>query len=588
MILEDVVEFFREVPPLSFLEPWKLRRLAKRAALDFFPKGSKVLGPGGTGVLGQGGAGDGFVLVVRKGRISSQGENYLEGSLLGWTAAEAGAAEDAVCCLLPPEAVSEALGDRPELFDFLEERLSAQVLEMGLAGLVRRIPDWLDRRPLASVTAGEAARPGDPLPPGTTIQQAARIMTETCRDAVVVLGGGGRASGMVTDRDFRERVALAGLAPDTPVEGVMTSPVVSVDAGASCFEALMAMTRHHIRHVVVMAGLKPVGVLSAQELLLRQVGSPPALASMAAGATTVRELAGVAALLDGLALSLLREGARASELGSMVGGLREALAARACQLAEEKLGPPPSAYTVMLLGRAARREGPAMTPLWNAVVYEQAPGAKAWCEGLGRFLGGALDGMRLAPEAGAPSAASPQWRGTPEVWMERLDVWVKNGPPDTAGAGCLDFRPVHGQARLVETLRAQLLGFAGLAELKELSRQTELAGFRSCRLESDPGQTFGQISGRSQGPDCEQDLAGFLVETVRSWSLSRGITRIASVERAKALDRLCAVGPELTRALEYLTARQWIGGVQKPDPLARAMERMCRRAAGRARDEMVA
>ena len=565
MILEDVVEFFRETPPLSHLEPERLTRLARRASLEFYAKGTKVLGPGGATDSGSpAGAAEGYVLAVRKGRICSEGEDYCAGSMLGWTAAEAVAAEDAVCCLLPPEALSEALGGRRELFDMLEARLSEPVLEMGLAGLVRRIPDWLDRRPLATVTAGEAARPGDPLPPGTSIRQTARIMTETCRDAVVVLGGGGRPSGMVTDRDFRERVALAGLSPDAPVESVMSSPVVSVDAGASCFEALMAMTRHHIRHVVIMAGSRAMGVLSAQDLLLRQMGSPPALASMAARASSVRELAGVAALLEGLALSLLREGARASELGRMVGGLREVLAARACMLGEERLGPPPAPYALLLLGRAARREGPAMTPLWNAVIHEEAAGADAWCEGLGRFLEEALEAMSLAPGPGAPSGASPSWRGTPEQWRERMALWARIGPVDaahSAEAECLDFRPVHGMFRLAEGLRAKLLEIAGVAGLPDMPDRTELVG---------------------------GNLAALLVGTVRSWSMARGITRIATVERARALDRVRAAGPELSRALEYLTAGQWAGGARKPDPLALVMERLCREAARRARDEMVA
>ncbi|MFZ5427025.1 MAG: DUF294 nucleotidyltransferase-like domain-containing protein [Thermodesulfobacteriota bacterium] len=546
MIVEDVVEFFREAPPLSFLEPSRLSSLARRAALDFFPFGTPVLGPGG--------AAEGNVVVVKKGAVRSGDELYGEGSVLGWTPAEASAGEDTVCYLLPPAAVSECLRDRPELFDFLEDRLSPDVLELGLAGIVREIPAWLARRPLATVTAGEAARLGEPLPAGTTLRQAAEIMTATGRDAAVVAGPGGRPAGVVTDRDFRVKAVGAGLPPDTPVEAIMTSPVVSLDASASCFDALMAMTRHHIRHVVVMAGRICAGVLSSQELLLRQVGSPPALAARVAGARTVEDLAEVAALLDQLALGLLREGARASGLGRIVGGLREALAARACQLAEEVLGPPPAGYALMLLGRAARREGPALCPMWNAVVHEDAPGADVWFDRLGSFLSEALEIMHLAGAPGAPSSQSREWRGTLAAWRDRLGSWVEQGPGDP---GWLDFRPVHGQLWLAEALRAHLAG---------------LAVSRLCMMDPEPGQ----------------DLGSFMVDSVRSWTLCRGLTRISSVERARALCELRPVGRELACALEYLTAWQWVGEELRRGPLARALERMCRKAAGRARDEMVA
>ena len=558
MIVEDVVEFFREVPPLSFLEPPSLLSLARRAGLEFYPGGTMILGPGEPG--------EGLVHVVKKGLLRAGGEEYGEGSVLGWAQERAEVVTDAVCYLLPPQEVARVLGDRQELFDFLEARLSAPVLEMGLAGIVREIPAWLARRPLATVTAGEALRAGEPVPCGTTIQQAARIMSATNRDAVVVLGREGQPSGVVTDRDFRSKAVQAGLAPDTPVERVMTSPVVSVDASASCFEALMAMTRHHLRHVVVMAGRIPAGVLSAQELLLKQVGSPPVLAAKAAKAGSVEELAGVAALLDPLALGLLREGARAGSLGRIIGGLREALAARVCQLAEEVLGPPPAGYALMLMGRAARREGPALCPMWNAIVHEEAPDGEAWFERLGVFLSEALDIMHLSGAPGTPSSADQKWRGTLPEWRERLSGWAVNGPADP---GHYDFRPVHGRLWLAEALRAHLLSRVSLV------KQTSQA------------PAF-QAEERA-GPDVdERDVTGRLVDMTRAWALRCGLTRISSVERARALDQLRPLGQELSHALEYLTAWQWVGEPLRPSPLARAMERMCRKAAGRANHEMVA
>jgi CBS domain-containing protein len=546
MILEDVVEFLRESPPLSFLEPPRLLSLARKAGLEFFPCGTKVLGSGG--------AGEGFVLVVKKGLLRAGEEEYGEGAVLGWTALEAQAADDSVCYLLPPQEVSKALSDRPELFDFLDDRFSDKVLELGLAGLVREIPAWLARRPLAMVTAGEALRVGEPVACGTTIQQAAKLMSATNRDAMVVLGREGRPSGVITDRDFRSKAVEQGLPPDTPVEQVMTSPVVSVDAASSCFDALMAMTRHHLRHVVVMAGRMPAGVLSAQELLLKQVGSPPALAAKVARATTVEELAGVSALLDPLALGLLREGARASSLGRIVGGLRESLAARACQLGEEILGPPPAGYALILLGRAARREGPALCPMWNGVVHEDMPDGEQWFERLGAFLSEAFEIMNLAGAPQSPSAESQQWRGTLPQWRARVDDWLRHAPDDPS---YLDFRPVHGQLWLGEALRAHMVSMVSLVNREK--------------------------------PDVYgKDLTENLVATARHWALCSRVTRISSVERALALERLRPTGPELAYALEYLTAWQWVGEPLRRGPLARGMERMCRKAAGRAHDEMVA
>ncbi|GFK93043.1 hypothetical protein NNJEOMEG_00872 [Fundidesulfovibrio magnetotacticus] len=552
MILEDAVDFLRQAPPLAFLEPEALRSLARKASLEFYPAGTAVLGPGG--------AGEGFVLAVRKGLLAAgsdtgcacapdQEPTWGEGEVAGWSVERAVAREDAVCILLEPAAVADALRPVEGLTDFLEDRLTEPVLELGLEGVAREIPPWAaSRRPLAALRAGEAVRPGEPVACGATLREAARLMSATARDALVVLGPEGRTAGVITDRDFRARAVEQGLPPDTPVERVMSSPVISLDAQASCFDALMAMTRHHLRHVVVMAGSKPAGVLSAQDLLLRQAGSPPALAARAVRAASVEELSAIAPLLDKLAMGLLREGARASVLGRIVGGLRETLAARACQLAEEALGPPPAPYALMLLGRAARREGPALCPLWNAVVHQEAPGASGWFERLGSFLAEALELMNIAPAPGAPSAASREWRGTPQEWDARLDRWAQSPPEDPA---CLDLRPVHGQLHLAEALRVRLAGRMVLSGSPPASR---------------PGA----------------GLAERVADGVRRMAWRTGVPRIATAERALGLHRLDAAGEDLVWAAEYLAAWGWVGEPLRPGPLARAMERMCRAAWKRA------
>lgn len=552
MIIEDVVDFFRQAPPLSLLEPARLAALARKASLDYFPAGTLVLGPGGQA--------EGMAAVVRKGALEAGGEFFGELSVLGWAEPEARAVQDSVCLLLPPEILAEAVRGRPELADFLEGRLSPSVLELGLQGLVREIPAWLSRRPLASVTAGEAARPGESLPCGSSIGDAARAMTEAGLDAAVVLGPEGRPAGLVTDRDFRARAVAQGLGMREPVERIMTAPVISLDAGASCFEALMAMTRHHIRHVVVMAGGRAMGVLSSQELLLRQVGSPPALAARIAAAGSVEELARVGALLDPLALGLLREGAGASSLGRIVGGLREALAARACALAEAELGPPPAGYALLLMGRAARREGPALCPLWHGVVHEDAGDSGAgWFASLGRWLERGFQAMHMAGAPGSPRACDPAWRGDLGAWRARLEHWMAHGPEDP---GVLDFRPVHGALWLGEALRAHVTGLAHRAGLGVLAP--------------------------APGAACGENPAEDAVNAVRAWAFGRGVTRISSVERARELCRISPLPPEFAGALEYLTAWRWVGEELRQGPMARAMERMCRKAAGRACDEMVA
>ncbi len=419
MILEDVTEFLREVAPLSFLAPARLTALARATALEYYPSG--------TAILGSGGAGEGFVHVLKKGRVRFGAEMLTAGAIFGQNALDAHgspstgtnanlarAEEDAVCYLLPPEALERAVAGRADVADMLQGRFTLPVLEMGLAGLSREMPAWLDSRPLALVTAGEAARGSEgAVPEETSIELTAEAMQASGMNALVVLDGQGRPSGVVTDTDFRTRAL--GMPPSTPVKAIMTSPVLSVDAAASCFDALLTMTRHCLRHVVVLDDRRAVGLVSAQELLLLRVGSPPALAAAVAAAPGLDELAAVAARLPGLALGLLREGARAGSLGRIAGGLRERLVARLAELAEERLGPPPVGYCLMLLGPAARRDGPALTPghgaVWTGIIHEDAPSL--------RRATSTLAARPLKPVALTDLAALP---GTPGLFGSALST----------------------------------------------------------------------------------------------------------------------------------------------------------------------
>ncbi len=559
MILEDAVAFLRKVQPLAQLEPERLHALARRASLDFYPKGTPVVGPDG--------AGQGFAHAVRKGALEADGLRFGPGELLGAHATRAVAARDTVSCLLPPDALDAALGQRQDLRDFLAGRLTPGVLELGLSGLARDIPSWAWGRPLAARSAGEAARAVAVVPQDKPVRDAARLMAESGCEALVVTDQDGRPRGVITDRDFRARAVARALPPDAPAREVMSAPVISVEARASLFEALVAMTRHNIRQVLVMDGAACAGLLTMRDVMLSRVGLPPALAEDIARARDPQDLARSASRLDALALGLLREGGRASHLGRMVGALREALAARACDLAVERLGPPPCGWSVLLLGRAARREGPALCPLWNAVVHEGHPDADAYFRDMGRFLDQAFEAANLAGAPGSPRMAQPDWRGGPAAWRRRVESWAAGGLPDPEW---LDFRPVHGSPVLAEGLRAHMLAQDWGPVLT-------------------PGEAQGNPGGaRSDFNAAGDDLARRVTDAVRLGCLRAGVSRIGGVERARALERVGRAGPDLTLAVEYLTARQWVGLEGQPGALDRGMERLCRDAARRSRNALVA
>jgi CBS domain-containing protein len=104
--------------------------------------------------------------------------------------------------------------------------------------------------------------------PEQPIGKAAEQMTRQGSSALFVTSPSGVVLGIVTDRDFRERVAAKGLGHGDPVCEIMSAPLVSVPDTALVYEAILAMQEKGKRHLAVKdAGGNITGLVTNVELL---------------------------------------------------------------------------------------------------------------------------------------------------------------------------------------------------------------------------------------------------------------------------------------------------------------------------------
>lgn len=78
----------------------------------------------------------------------------------------------------------------------------------------------------------------------------------------------GHLVGIVTDRDLVRRAMARGLAGDARVDGVMSSPVLTVDADADLHDTFAVFREHAVRRLAVVRGGELVGVLTIDDLLM--------------------------------------------------------------------------------------------------------------------------------------------------------------------------------------------------------------------------------------------------------------------------------------------------------------------------------
>jgi CBS domain-containing protein len=105
------------------------------------------------------------------------------------------------------------------------------------------------------------------LPPDASVRAAARAMAEHRVGSVMVVERDALV-GIVTERDCLERVLAAGVDPDTTEVGaVMTRNVMTITPDHLLVNALHRMHDHGFRHMPVVEGGRPVGMVSVRDAL---------------------------------------------------------------------------------------------------------------------------------------------------------------------------------------------------------------------------------------------------------------------------------------------------------------------------------
>lgn len=101
---------------------------------------------------------------------------------------------------------------------------------------------------------------------GDTLAEAASVMSRRQVGSVLILTGGGLA-GILTERDIVRAVSHDVSAPNDPVAHWMTRSPTCVSKTDSVESALELMQTGHFRHLPVLEGGRPVGMLSMRDLV---------------------------------------------------------------------------------------------------------------------------------------------------------------------------------------------------------------------------------------------------------------------------------------------------------------------------------
>ena len=553
MIIEDVIDFLRKVPPFQFLDDSTLKEIISDASMEFYPKG--------TFIQYQGGAAPDFVYVIKKGavKVSIKNENAEvfvdyrgEGDLIGYllifggTKARANVVtiDDTICYLIKRETIQHLLYANPavrEYFNksFLTRYLDKTFSEIQNKNLVYGGGDkMLFTMPVGEIASKDIIKASENI----SIQEAAEIMSNYRISCLILIDSQGIPSGIITDRDLRDKVVAKGKDCKHPVTDIMSVPNVRSDAKEYCFEAILKMVKHNVHHLLIMQDEKLKGVLTNHDLMLIQGTSPLSIVKDIESQSTTDALIPVSKKINSIIGLLLNEGAKASGIIRIITEINDRLVRKILELAEERFGEPPVPYCWIVFGSEGRKEQTFKTDQDNALIYhdpadpEMEEAAKEYFTDFTLFVRDALlkCGFPLCPADFM--ATNPMWRQPLHVWRKYFTNWISTPTAEAIlnSVTFFDFRAVHGETRLLDWLKDFTLSMAKDSKIF-LGYVANLAiknmppiGFLKTFVVEKSGEHKDKLNMKVKG------LAP-LVDIVRLFALEKGIEETSTIERINAL-----------------------------------------------------
>lgn len=282
--------------------------------------------------------------------------------------------------------------------------------------------------------------------PQATVQEAAKIMGERRTGYAIIEAD---PPGIITERDFKNRVLAQGLGPETLVTQIMSRPLKMLPAETPVYRALLTMLDENIHHVPLIQQGKIMGVIGVTDVLRHQTMNPFYLFRQLETPEYRTVLEQYDLELIKIVETMFNSGLDVVQIGRVVASLNDALTKQLLKQAEDELGPPPTPYAWLVFGSEGRMEQIILTDQDNALVYQDdTPEAAAYFSQLTERV------VRELIQAGFPPCPggymATEWCKPLSHWEQLFQQWIRTSTAQILFGTAIffDFRAVHGQLSL--------------------------------------------------------------------------------------------------------------------------------------------
>ncbi|CAO3413044.1 putative nucleotidyltransferase substrate binding domain-containing protein [Azospirillum argentinense] len=438
------------------------------------------------------------------------------------------AAEDTLCDLVP----------RPILLELAHENAAfGAVIQQEFADRLSALANERSSRETAALTMARIReaylRPPVFVEAGASLRDAAAAMKRDQASSVLVRDGdpkkGGRV-GILTGTDLRDLVVLEGRPVDSPVGPLARYELLALDRDDLLFNALILMTKHSVRRLVITEQGAVIGLLEQTDLLAVLSNHSQVVALKVDRAGTPEDLGRASQDIVGLIRTLHGTGVKVSFIADLVTELNRKIFRRLFEL----LAPPDllANSCLIVMGSEGRGEQLLKTDQDNGLILRDGYDCPSLSQVTGAFTRHLVE-FGYPPCPGRIMVSNPDWTRPLALYKDSLFHWIHR--PDEAAQMNLaifyDAAAVAGDAALLAEAKGYLLG-------RLQDNQMFFTAFARPALAFDtPSGLFGGLFERRRSEAVDIKKAGIfpIVHGVRALALEKHMAETNTTERIWAL-----------------------------------------------------
>lgn len=485
VIVHRVSEFLKRFPPFSFLSKEVLEKVATSVEIRYLEKGEIL--------FRQGQAAEAHFYILREGAIilteSVQNQEEIrdqcdEGDVFGVLALlgkrpyllSAEVQENSLLYAIPVNVFEEVLEQNSRVALYfaagfasgqvvVRQDLSEAQKARGAFKIKSRDHSLLIFSDQSEIKFSEKVLI---CSPEQTIQEAAALMSAKHVSSIVVCKSDLKPLGIITDKDFRNKVVSKGIPLDTVASKIMSTPILTRRKDASFSDLYLTMIKHRLHHLVLTedgTDKSPVcGIISDHDVLLSMGNSPAVLIHGLMNTLDLKEMRLICDQAEQMLRYYLENELTMDFVASVMTEVNDIIIKQALRIAENSLIEEDEdlrniQFCFLSLGSEGREEQLLRTDQDNALVYEDVPealaeAAQAYFQKLGTVMVEVLLACGFAPCPGDIMASNPKWVQPMSEWKKYFSEWIIRPTEEAILSSTIffDFRPVAGNLGLGETL----------------------------------------------------------------------------------------------------------------------------------------